>query len=130
MRVTLDIHDKYAELLTGTCIKTDPEKAPGHIVVFAADLTRGPHITINEDGNVNQSREPVPTEFKWTNTIDDLPDFFKTVLVFMPGEAPWDPVREGHFKPNGSWYAGGLERAPEEITHWAEKPAGPEVTTA
>lgn len=125
MKVTLDIHDKFAEMLTVTCVKVDQEAEIGNVTVCAAILEKGRHITINEDGNVEQD-EMLET-FEWRNTMDELPQPFESVLVFMPGEAPLPPVHEGYLRPDGWWWSNGFERDPGEITHWAPLPTPPEV---
>lgn len=62
---------------------------------------------------------------KWIPVADQLPDDEITVLVFHPSmdEPVWLAYYEDHnwFSPDGYWLEGA-------VTHWAEIPAGPEVS--
>jgi hypothetical protein len=66
-------------------------------------------------------------ETKWIDTRQDLPRPFVSVLVFMPGELPCPPVREGYLTPDGGWYSAGFYRDAAEVTHWMPLPDGPKI---
>ena len=61
----------------------------------------------------------------WHRAETRKPLPFVPVLVRLPGENPSHTVREGFVKRDGSWYAGGFDRLPDEVTHWAEMPEFP-----
>ena len=62
----------------------------------------------------------------WINAKRMTPEPYVSVLVYMPGEKPFQTVHEGYYRPDGKWYSALFEREPEEVTHWAEMPEYPQ----
>ena len=61
----------------------------------------------------------------WFNVKSCLPESFVSVLCYMPGEKPFQTVREGYITDDEKWYAGGFRRGKGEVTHWTEMPTFP-----
>ena len=62
----------------------------------------------------------------WIATINELPDEGVTVLLFMEGEG--EPVWPGYFDEataHGYIWRSADGSEVENVTHWAEMPAGP-----
>lgn len=59
----------------------------------------------------------------WYSVDRQLPDAFKSVLVYTPGEAPFPTVHEGYYA-EGGWIIGcaALKFRTDEVTHWADMP--------
>jgi hypothetical protein len=66
-------------------------------------------------------------KIQWIATADELPDAGVTVLIFIDGadEQVWFGYFEEESPSGNVWtYASGMPVL-EDVTHWAEVPAGP-----
>ena len=66
--------------------------------------------------------EPVK---QWISVKDRLPEPYVPVLVQMPGEKPFQTVREGFLTGTGIWHSALFDRRPDEVTHWMPLPEPP-----
>jgi hypothetical protein len=67
----------------------------------------------------------------WIATLDELPDEGVTVLLFTEGDG--EPVWPGYFDEataHGYIWRSADGSEIENVTHWAEMPAGPKVKDA
>ena len=62
---------------------------------------------------------------EWISVQDRLPEAFESVLVYMPGEAPFETVREGFIGKDGIWHAALFDREPGEVVMWKPLPDPP-----
>lgn len=61
----------------------------------------------------------------WISVEDRLPEPLEYVLVYMPGEKPFQTVREAYLGQSGRWFAGFYDRDQSEVTHWMPMPEPP-----
>ena len=61
---------------------------------------------------------------KWISVNDRLPEEFESVLIYDPGQGPFQTINEG-YRVNNSW---GYIRSgcyPNNVTHWMPLPEAP-----
>jgi hypothetical protein len=77
-----------------------------------------------------KQKRPVVESLRWIATEDDLPDAGVTVLLFSADAG--EPVWPGYFDEASAhgyvWRCADGSQI-DDVTHWAEMPAGPEVTS-
>ena len=62
---------------------------------------------------------------EWISVGERLPEPYVPVLIHMPGEKPFQPVREGFITGTGVWHSALFDRRPDEVTHWMPLPDPP-----
>jgi hypothetical protein len=91
---------------------------------------RAKQIHVNEHRHFikmvyEQPTADVTPKSAWISVDERLPEPFVSVLTYMPGEAPHPTVHEGYLNKRGKWYAGGVDRLPDEVVMWMPMPEPP-----
>ena len=101
----MDVREKLVELVKSAIIDWEH----GDVSEWIADNLISNSVTVQE----------------WISVEDRLPEPFVSVLVQMPGEEPFPPVREGFISNDGIWQSAMFRREPGEVTHWMPMPVPP-----
>jgi hypothetical protein len=80
---------------------------------------------IDEAPTADVTDTNVGNKSAWISVDERLPEPFVSVLTYMPGEAPHPTVHEGYLNKRGKWYAGGVDRLPDEVVMWMPMPEPP-----